>query len=227
MLRMQDGQPLEAVIMAGLAHPSIVHTIAHSVVRPRSPALARHRPCQPGPCRATPRARAPRRRRLAGARAGGEAGLARAVHVWPAHPGMSAPGAVQVIRPRGERAGGGGAGLVPRSALQSCLQRPIPALALTLAPLFERRAAPAAQVPAKDIEAWDSAHEGAASEAARKAQTRRAGSAKHGNAWLLLEFMDRGCLQARRPRAAAGPPRPEADPQAEPHWSAQRPGDGL
>jgi len=62
-----------------------------------------------------------------------------------------------------------------------------------------------AQVPAKDIEAWDSAHEGAASEAARKAQTRRAASAKHGNAWLLLEFMDRGCLQARRPRAAARP----------------------
>ena len=31
-LRMQDGQPLEAVIMAGLAHPHIVHTIAHSVV---------------------------------------------------------------------------------------------------------------------------------------------------------------------------------------------------
>lgn len=32
-LRLQDGQPLEAVIMAGLAHPHIVHTIAHSVVR--------------------------------------------------------------------------------------------------------------------------------------------------------------------------------------------------
>ena len=33
LLRMQDGQPLEAVIMAGLAHPQVVHTIAHLMVR--------------------------------------------------------------------------------------------------------------------------------------------------------------------------------------------------
>ena len=33
LLRMQDGQPLEAVIMAGLAHAQVVHTIAHLMVR--------------------------------------------------------------------------------------------------------------------------------------------------------------------------------------------------
>lgn len=43
---------------------------------------------------------------------------------------------------------------------------------------------------------WDSArvHE---ADAEKKAQLRRVAEAKNGHAWLLLEYMDRGSLQAR------------------------------
>ncbi len=123
--------------------------------------------------------------------------------VWPVHPAMSAPDTVQVNSPAGSLRVVGihawcrALHFTAASQLLAIGQSyPSPKAAHCVRP---------AQVPAKDIEAWDSAHEGAASEAARKAQTRRAASAKHGNAWLLLEFMDRGCLQARRPRAAARP----------------------
>lgn len=45
LLRMQDGQPLEAVIMAGLAHAQVVHTIAHLMVL--APSLACLRQAHP------------------------------------------------------------------------------------------------------------------------------------------------------------------------------------
>jgi len=226
MLRMQDGQPLEAVIMAGLAHPSIVHTIAHSVVRPRSPALARcPLPSVRAPTHAAARARAPRRRRLAGARAAGETGLC----MGGASGRCTLPCQRRIrCRSTPPRAACGWSGCMPGAGpLHFTAASQLLAVGQSYPCLKAAHCVRPAQVPAKDIEAWDSAHEGAASEAARKAQTRRAASAKHGNAWLLLEFMDRGCLQARRPRAAARPPRPQAAPQAESQWSAQRPGGCL
>ena len=164
LLRMQDGQPLEAVIMAGLAHAQVVHTIAHLMVRaPTSMSAAACRPrglvlgCGPdGILRQRP------------------ACLRLLVHFHTAR--------LHKNQSRYETARG-----QPRAEAGSATEH-------HSGPLFKLNYKHHVQVPAGKVDSvWDSARVHDA-DLEQKAQLKRVAEAKNGHAWLLLEYMDRGSL---------------------------------
>ena len=223
-LRMQDGQPLEAAIMAGLAHPHIVHTIAHSVVSTaragsfcapdtasRSPGDAFYKTHRRSPHHAMHSCLYCMTELMHLQRAGYlclpyldlnncvlevcvPMHCTAASRFGPYYPGSS----FRVVSV-----------CITCYVLKAFLWFPscvTPVLTTAHESCTQPDASHAFYFPGMNLDClcnwqvssgqaervWDSAN----TDAEGKAQAKRAAEVKSGSAWLLLEYMDRGCLQA-------------------------------